>query len=615
MVKARTRDAAKLLAELEERHNSVEEHLELRAREAELVWRTELLALQRAAAAAVGRAEAALGASPAEGLAAQVRSELDAVASAAASWRGEAAALQERVRRKARESVARAAELATPSAGDAAAEAEAEARRQVEACDARVRDLTARVAAAVEAAATGAEKDAAAVPTEVDDGGDDGEGGAAADVAAVREEASALRREEAAARRRVAAASRRAARGWRARRARGRLRRTRGPAPQRRGSVDGSARGDGRRRRWWRGGGGGHGGGRRRGGGGGAGGRDGDGAASAAPAARGRSGGGRGGGRDGGRGWRCGGGERKARRTRRGARGGGGGAARPRGGGDGGGVRRGGGGRRSRGGRRCGARSPRDGSPRTSLCGAAAARAAAAEERQQAVAAAAEAEAAAEAAEGALAERRRALRAEADVTAAMEADSADAAAAGPHRTAHTFRAAQKTPPVRDPSDALDAALSAAMHAASLPLRVGVRRLDERGACVFETMPGAGRAAGTPLRVQLALGPKGLLSARAAGGGAAVALSELWMAMCDEAPPAADGDDDERVGASVGRIAQLAERERVAAGAARRGAGRGDAAEQRWEQQHVGGGGRLRAEHQLRIVFEPALEAQPAARRR
>jgi len=141
MVKARTRDAAKLLAELEERHNSVEEHLELRAREAELVWRTELLALQRAAAAAVGRAEAALGASPAEGLAAQVRSELDAVASAAASWRGEAAALQERVRRKARESVARAAELATPSAGDAAAEAEAEARRQVEACDARVRDL------------------------------------------------------------------------------------------------------------------------------------------------------------------------------------------------------------------------------------------------------------------------------------------------------------------------------------------------------------------------------------------------------------------------------------------------------------------------------------------
>jgi hypothetical protein len=82
-----------------------------------------------------------------------------------------------------------------------------------------------------------------------------------------------------------------------------------------------------------------------------------------------------------------------------------------------------------------------------------------------------------------------------------------------------------------------------MHAASLPLRVGVRRLDERGACVFETMPGAGRAAGTPLRVQLALGPKGLLSARAAGGGAAVALSELWMAMCDEAPPAADGDEE------------------------------------------------------------------------
>ena len=237
-------------------------------------------------------------------------------------------------------------------------------------------------------------------------------------------------------------------------------------------------------------------------------------------------------------------------------------------------------------------------------------RAAAAEERQHAVAAAAEAEAAAEAAEGALAERRRALRAEADVTAAMEADSADAAAAGPHRTAHTFRAAQKAPPVRDPSDALDAALSAAMHAASLPLRVGVRRLDERGACVFETMPGAGRAAGTPLRVQLALGPKGLLSARAAGGGAAVALSELWMAMCDEAPPAADGDDDERVGASVGRIAQLAERERVAAGAARRGAGRCDAAEQRWEQQHVGGGGRLRAERQLRVVLEPPLEAQP-----
>ena len=120
MVKARTRDAAKLLAELEERHNSVEEHLELRAREAELVWRTELLALQRAAAAAVGRAEAALGASPAEGLAAQVRSELDAVASAAASWRGEAAALQERVRRKARESVARAA--ASPADGVAAAE-------------------------------------------------------------------------------------------------------------------------------------------------------------------------------------------------------------------------------------------------------------------------------------------------------------------------------------------------------------------------------------------------------------------------------------------------------------------------------------------------------------
>ena len=100
-------------------------------------------------------------------------------------------------------------------------------------------------------------------------------------------------------------------------------------------------------------------------------------------------------------------------------------------------------------------------------------RAAAAEERQHAVAAVAEAEAAAEAAEGALAERRRALRAEADVTVAMEADSADAAAAGFHRTAHTFRAAQKTPPVRDPSDALDAALSAAMHAASLPLRVGV----------------------------------------------------------------------------------------------------------------------------------------------
>ena len=236
-------------------------------------------------------------------------------------------------------------------------------------------------------------------------------------------------------------------------------------------------------------------------------------------------------------------------------------------------------------------------------------RAAAAEERQQAVAAAAEAEAAAEAAEGALAERRRALRAEADVTAAMEADVADAAAAGPHRTAHTFRAAQKAPPVRDPSDALDAALSAAMHAASLPLRVGVRRLDERGACIFETMAGAGRAAGTPLRVQLALGPKGLLSARAAGGGAAVALSELWMAMCDEAPPAADGDD-EGVGASVGRIAELAERERVAAGAARRGAGRGDAAEQRREQQHVGGGGRLRAERQLRFVLEPPLEAEP-----
>ena len=174
-----------------------------------------------------------------------------------------------------------------------------------------------------------------------------------------------------------------------------------------------------------------------------------------------------------------------------------------------------------------------------------------------------------------LAERRRALRAEADVTAAMEADVADAAAAGPHRTAHTFRAAQKAPPVRDPSDALDAALSAAMHAASLPLRVNVRRLDERGACIFETMAGAGRAAGTPLRVQLALGPKGLLSARAAGGGAAVALSELWMAMCDEAPPAADSDDEEGASAPPA-VAALSALSVSVAQPARRGAARGGA---------------------------------------
>ena len=141
--------------------------------------------------------------------------------------------------------------------------------------------------------------------------------------------------------------------------------------------------------------------------------------------------------------------------------------------------------------------------------------------------------------------------------------------------------------MRDPSDALDAALSAAMHAASLPLRVNVRRLDERGACVFETMPGAGRAAGTPLQDQLALGPKGLLSARAAGGGAAVALSEL-MAMCDEAPPAADGDDE---GTSAPpSVASLNSLSVSVSQPARRGAARGHAAEQRREQQHVGGGG-------------------------
>ena len=61
---------------------------------------------------------------------------------------------------------------------------------------------------------------------------------------------------------------------------------------------------------------------------------------------------------------------------------------------------------------------------------------------------------------------------------------------------------------------------------------------------------------------------------ALGGGAAVALSELWMAMCDEAPPAADGDE---AGTSAPpSVASLSSLSVSVSQPARRGAARGGA---------------------------------------
>ena len=115
------------------------------------------------------------------------------------------------------------------------------------------------------------------------------------------------------------------------------------------------------------------------------------------------------------------------------------------------------------------------------------------------------------------------------------------------RRAFASRATQEYYP-RDPTEALDVAVASALHAASLPTKVEVRRLA-RGKYSLEPLAGGGRGRGAPRRVTLALLGSGAVATRhtrssaTATGWAPIELSALLDQLCADAPPDDDADDD------------------------------------------------------------------------
>ena len=92
------------------------------------------------------------------------------------------------------------------------------------------------------------------------------------------------------------------------------------------------------------------------------------------------------------------------------------------------------------------------------------------------------------------------------------------------------------------------AVASALHAASLPTKVEVRRLA-RGKYSLEPLAGGGRGRGAPRRVTLALLGSGAVATRhtrssaTATGWAPIELSALLDQLCADAPPDDDADDD------------------------------------------------------------------------